>query len=201
MEISLVLSLVPFSAFLLLLTIAFRIHFSGMKVNGARKFMLFCITAAYVSFIEFLLRIAESPDRARIWQISTSVWPFAVILFHHFIAEFFGYKFIKNRYYQVFLYSLAVLMIGSFLYYTVTVPPLEGRYGFVLLTPYRMSFFRGALTTHAATAFAAVNVALILYWYFFRSEDGRSEKKFLSLLLALSYAFPAIIQGLSIFSG
>ncbi|MDG5814997.1 PAS domain-containing protein [Chitinispirillales bacterium ANBcel5] len=180
-----------FSA-LICVSVAVFIFFKNSSSTQNKVFSALCISFSYWAFLEFLVRQAETAERARMWLSLKSLWPFSLALLLHFVVVFTRSRLSKNRFFLFAFIYLPTIFLSVLSYNTYNTIPTKEFWGWSS-NPERLGYnFLFYISATVAT------VCLILLLRFYKHCQDTCENKNTKLIF-WAISFPVITGILSEF--
>lgn len=153
---------VSFASSVILLLLACRTVSEKPAGRVNILFALFCLAAAYVSFVELFLRLAESGPRAQLWANAAVAWPIAPALFLHFSLVLA----VGNRPVPIVAvaatYCAAAVMAVLYYDFVQTGKALVFAYGYSLRSPLPAPWPYWLVTAALTALYAASFISLLV---------------------------------------
>lgn len=151
-----------------------------------RIFFLYCLSASYLSFVEYGYRLADTVYRASYWMNLIDLWLFAFPLELHFVLIFTEKKkLLENKVTYLLLYVPAILILLCLRVFT-EAEPIEVYWGWT---------YRFVPETHLIIIFFEIWIAIInlfiLYiglWYYITTKDQTKKRQSKYILAGISFA-------------
>jgi diguanylate cyclase (GGDEF)-like protein/PAS domain S-box-containing protein len=158
-----------------------------------RVFFLLCLSAAYLAFVEFQFRQAESFAKAYFWLKAGALWSFVLPLELHFVLLFTGRpKLLENRLTYLVLYAPALIFFLLELTNMVAVQPVKVYWGWTYRT-----VEDGTLYSLYDIWFVAMVVfsLYLLLQYYLKTTERRKKRQTQYVFIGLS--IPTIIASIA----
>ena len=187
-------------SFFALLVLGIRV----LQERGGTPTMLFglyALAASFVSLIELMLRLAESPGRAQLWAHAAFLWPIAPALFLHFVLVASLRRSRLRTLFVILDYIGAAVMGTLYAFYVQSGNALEWRYGWALTSP-MVSEWPWGISTIIATAYVLISFSLLLARALRPGgELAQQEQRWILLAYAVRFVFGISVHGVATQAG
>ncbi len=170
------------AAFVIALLLGIFVYTKNPYNQVNRIFMLLSSLSAYLSFTEFMMRMAHDLDTAILWQKIGGVWPLLISVLFHFVMVVTGNEKILRRF-----YVLGAVYIPSALFVAINIfddsqsrIPVEQYWGWSSGVP-----GRGIMIWSFIMLLVTV---LIMIRHFLAAPGGRVKKQ--AFFMLMSFALP-----------